>query len=68
MLAGIPMTSEGGRYDDKKQWPEAIVQRRAWEAHKPELLGRVKSFSGWTRELLGEPTAEWLRGETVAAV
>jgi len=26
------------------------------------LIGKVKSMSGWTRELLGEPTKEWIKG------
>lgn len=36
--------------------------RSGWEnkAHRREVLGRVKSMSGWTRQLLGAPTGEWL--------
>src|ERR1044072_7898190 len=64
MLAGIPMTPEGGRYDDGKPWPEALVQRGAWITHLEHMLGRVRSFSGWTLETLEgkPPTTEWLRG------
>ena len=66
MLAGIPMTAEGGRYDDKKPWTEAAAHRIGWDRTLNITQGKVKSFSGWTKELLGEPTAEWL-GLNVAA-
>jgi hypothetical protein len=61
-LVGIPMDPDGGRYDDHKPWPEAIVQRHSWVKHLSTLQGRVRSYSGWTKELLGgePPTADWL--------
>lgn len=34
--------------------------RRLWEQEAVRLQGRVKSMSGWTRELFGAPTLEWL--------
>lgn len=60
ILAGIPMTVEGGRYDDDKQWPEALNHRVGWWNTLYLTKGKVKSFSGWTKELLGEPTVEWM--------
>ncbi|HBJ74422.1 MAG TPA: hypothetical protein DDY86_02605 [Syntrophaceae bacterium] len=39
-----------------------IVFQRGWESKKSMVQGIVKSMSGWTRELLGEPTQEWLGG------
>lgn len=66
ILAGIPMTADGGRYDDKKAWLEATHHRPAWVMHLPMLINRVKSFSGWTRELLGAPTSEWLKVNVAA--
>lgn len=61
-LAGVPMDSEGGRYDDHKLWPEALRHRAAWTMNLTMLKGRVRSFTGWTREILGgePPTAEWM--------
>lgn len=35
--------------------------RKGWTVHKNEVIGKVKSMSGWTKELLGEPTREWLK-------
>lgn len=31
-----------------------------WEHALPHLKGKVKSMSGWTKQLLGGPTPEWL--------
>lgn len=64
-LCGIPMTPEGGQYDSVKTWKEAEKHQHAWITNKDKLIGRVRSFTGWTLELLeGQPpTAEWLAGE-----
>jgi hypothetical protein len=66
MLAGVPMTVDGGRYDDHQDWKEALAHQPSWENSLPLLMGKVRSFSGWTRELLGgePPTAEWLAGKS----
>jgi len=54
VLAGCPMTgknAKGRNYGD---------YRRGWETSLEELGGRVRSMSGWTAELLGRPTDEWI--------
>ncbi|MEI7635880.1 MAG: hypothetical protein WCJ37_01130 [Syntrophus sp. (in: bacteria)] len=54
VLCGIPLTGnapEGNPYE---------AFRLGWEDKKDELTGKVKSLSGWTKELLGNPTWEWL--------
>lgn len=54
VLCGCPMTGKnekGGSYEGF---------RAGWEQKQKYLAGRVRSMSGWTRELLGEPTEEWL--------
>lgn len=56
VLCGCPLTGnapEGNPYE---------AFRLGWEDRKDELIGRVKSMSGWTRELLGAPTKEWIDG------
>jgi hypothetical protein len=57
ILIGCPLTGKsptgGNPYEEF---------RAGWEAKKDELTGKVKSMSGFTRELLGEPTGEWLTG------
>ncbi len=49
ILCGCPLTGnapEGNPYDDF---------RPGWIENKAELVGRVTSMSGWTKELLGSP-------------
>jgi len=58
VLCGIPMENTR-RYDDERNWNEALVYRKAWLDVMPTLRN-VRSMSGWTREKLGEPTREWL--------
>lgn len=60
VLAGVPMLPNCKHYDSDKRWDEARAYHRAWEQHKEAMLGRVKSMSGWTRDLLGWPSEEWL--------
>lgn len=60
VLAGVPLDKMAGHYDDPKPWVEARQYRWAWERRKELMEGRVKSMSGWTAELLGKPTGEWL--------
>lgn len=58
---GIPLDHEQGHFDEPdKKWRDAVNYRKAWVANLERMVRRVKSMSGWTRELLGEPTADWL--------
>lgn len=68
VLAGIPMDPERGQYDSNVPWDEALKHRGAWEMAVDKLRGRVKSMSGWTQQLLGAPTAEWLHDEFAQVV
>lgn len=62
ILCGVPLdgndslTRDGVKHYESGYW----VYRRPWEDHFDEIKDNVRSMSGWTRELLGEPTAEWL--------
>ena len=60
ILAGIPLDRKQAHYDNKALWNDASKYRTGWIKRKPQMLDKVKSFSGWTRDLLGEPTKEWL--------
>lgn len=54
ILCGCPLTGKndkGGAYESF---------RVGWEQKQAFLAGRVRSMSGWTQELLGVPTEEWL--------
>lgn len=65
ILCGIPMTptahfSESREGYGSKEWRAAAGHWRAWGTTKHRMEGWVKSMSGRTRELLGDPTVEWL--------
>ena len=61
MLCGVHMSIESDHFVRKAPWKNAIGFRRGWEMRWPALRPYVKSFGGWTKENLGEPTIEWLR-------
>lgn len=61
VLCGCPL-ERSARYDDSTAWTEAEVYRAAWLEEHDRLKDRVRSMSGWTQELLGAPTPEWLNG------
>jgi hypothetical protein len=62
VLCGIPMDPKQKHFSrPKKQgWPEATYYRRVWSEHHDEYKDRVRSMSGWTKEIFGAPTQEWL--------
>jgi hypothetical protein len=62
ILVGIPLEAEKGHYDQPGSWDEATHHRKPWEELDPAISVRIKSVSGWTRELLGAPTKEWVDG------
>lgn len=64
VLAGVPMTVVGGHITRRKFWPPATAFKYAWTSHAAELKLYVKSCSGWTQELFGPPTMEWLTIDT----
>lgn len=63
VLCGIPMTQQVGRIDGRDGWPAAKTYRAAVLRSKHRLIGKVRSVSGWTEELLGSPDPEWLQGK-----
>lgn len=60
IACGMPLTEDPHFFDDAA-WNDARNYRRGWKeaAQQPELRGKVRSMSGWTRSLLGGPE-EWL--------
>ncbi len=62
VCAGIPMSSEAGHIIRKRHWPAVVAFRDGWTNHIKELKPFVRSCSGWTRELLGYPTKNWIGG------
>lgn len=67
ILAGVPIDAAGGANDPESLMADAervARYRPEWLKALPEIGVRVRSLSGWTRELLGAPTSEWLAGLT----
>ncbi len=65
VLAGIPMDPDMTHFYKRKggkPWKEGRVFHQHWKKAYPTLKDRVRSMSGWTKELLGEPTRDWLTG------
>lgn len=64
ILCGMPMTSTAHFTESKENfgpfWYAAAGYWTAWAQHKEHLRGWVRSMSGKTKEMLGEPTLEWL--------
>lgn len=60
VLAGVPMVRNNCHYDSPQVWRDATNYRPAWERRKNEMIGKVRSMSGWTAQLLGVPDASWL--------
>jgi len=52
-LTGASLTRSGAAYE---------TFRTGWTAKLDKVKPFVRSMSGWTKELLGEPTQEWLNG------
>lgn len=60
VLCGVPMEDLGAHFFDLSAWGAAAAHRRGWKQALPAIQGRAKSMSGWTAEMLGQPTKEWL--------
>jgi hypothetical protein len=59
IVCGAPMTVTK-HYLRGSFWTSAIGFRRGWTAHRGDIMDCVRSMCGWTAELLGKPTREWL--------
>jgi len=63
VLCGIPI-EPSGHFFDPKEWSDASLFKGAWVSVRDRLSGNVRSMSGWTRQLFGQPTVTWLAGAT----
>lgn len=61
VLCGVPMDADAGHFVRRRRWPHAVGFRRGWLQHRGELAAHVRSCAGWTRDLFGAPSAEWLK-------
>lgn len=60
VLAGVPMIAAERHYNRGEPWRQAPRYYIGWKKHYGEISPYVRSCSGWTRELLGPLTREWL--------
>jgi hypothetical protein len=56
ILCGCPLTGKNVKGQDYTQF------RKGWLFHQEKVKPFVRAMSGWTKELLSEPTQEWLNG------
>ena len=61
VLCGVPMTMKAGHINRKQPWVAVRSFVIAWEARHVELKPHVRSMSGFTMELFGTPTMEFLQ-------
>jgi len=64
VLTGIPLDPAMPHYHRRKHgkpWRDATLYRAFWKQEAPTFNDRVRSMSGYTKELLGEPTAKWFK-------
>lgn len=74
VLAGIPMTKEAGHFLPKTKNVNGEIRSTIWnqrqnfmpgfEIAKKFLIGKVRSMSGYTAQVLGTPDRAWLEGKT----
>lgn len=62
VLCGCPMDAQAGSFTGAGRWSDPASYREAWKIALPRIEGQVRSVSGWTADLLGKPTKEWVSG------
>lgn len=60
LFCGVPMTVTDKHFLRHQPWNACSSFRTCWAPHWPEIKPYARSFSGWTLENLGQPTAEFL--------
>lgn len=60
ILCGVPMRQDAGHVVRHSPWGACRAFEGGWKKHKAEIAPLVRSYSGWTRELFGEPSLEFL--------
>lgn len=68
VLCGCPMDADSEHMEPngKARFAKAAESfKRGWTSAFPEINGKVKSMSGWTRALLGEPEEGWFESSNL---
>lgn len=63
VLCGVPMMAEEAHFFCDDYWEDVSGFIGEWDRMKTHIAPYVRSMSGWTRGLLGEPTKEWVHGD-----
>lgn len=61
VVCGVPLDASP-HYNDPAPWHQYAIFQQTWLRDKAFLKQYVRSMSGWSRDLLGAPTLEWLQG------
>jgi hypothetical protein len=62
VCCGMPMDMQPHFYGGQG-WNGAKSHLKGWLEALPTIKSRARSMGGWTADLLGWPTAEWVAGE-----
>jgi hypothetical protein len=62
VLCGVPMSVDGAHFFDTRPWRAAMSHRQGWSEALPHIKHKARSMGGFTADLLGRPTTEWLGG------
>ncbi len=60
ILCGVPMQTDANHILRKIPWRDCDRFQSVWKYRQRQMGDRVRSMSGYTRDLLGAPTREWL--------
>jgi len=63
VLCGVPLTRTA-HFDDPTDWKYAESYHEGWTQALPHIRDRVRSFGGFTQQLLGAPDAAWIAGDS----
>jgi hypothetical protein len=63
VLCGIPLDARQNHFDTPGPWRPASQYEHGWRQALPHITDRTRSMGGWTADLLGRPTPEWIAGD-----
>lgn len=61
LLCGAPMDTQAKHFMRHRPWAACDSFRDAWKTHQVLFAPYARSFSGWTAELFGRPSIEFLQ-------
>ncbi len=60
ICCGTPLDAEAGHIARPGEWSDGRRFRSGWRDAMTAAGGRLRSMCGWTRDVLGAPTEQWL--------